>query len=89
MKSPTFVASAPTRADLSLNWVIRDASPKPVRQLSSHASSACSGTCDWRKSSERSGSTPAARYWAAVTRLRRRRASGSGATVRAWRSTTE
>ena len=30
--------------DLSLNWVIRLASPKPVRQPSIQASSACSGT---------------------------------------------
>jgi hypothetical protein len=27
---PTFVASAPYRADLSLNWVMRPASPNPV-----------------------------------------------------------
>ena len=35
--------SAPCLADLSLNCVIRPASPKPVWQLSTHASSACSG----------------------------------------------
>ena len=44
MNRPTLAASAPALADLSLNWTIRLASPNPVRQPSTQASSACSGT---------------------------------------------
>ena len=36
MNNPTEDWSAPPLADLSLNWVIRLASPKPVMQLSTH-----------------------------------------------------
>ena len=42
-------ASAPCFADLSLNWVMRRASPKPVMVFSTQASSACAGTCDCTK----------------------------------------
>lgn len=38
MKSPTLAESVPCFDALSLNCVILDASPKPVRQLSTHAS---------------------------------------------------
>ncbi|CPU64833.1 Uncharacterised protein [Mycobacteroides abscessus] len=89
VNSPTVVPSAPCFADLSLNWVMRPASPKPVWHDSTHDSSACCGTCDWTNSAERSGSTPPARYWAAVRRVRSRSRSGSGLTVSAWRSTTQ
>lgn len=88
MNRPTVVLSLPCRADLSLNWVIRAASPKPVRQFITQASSACSGTCDWRKRVQCSGSTPAPSSWATETRLFSRRAAGSCGTVIACRSTT-
>ena len=48
-------------AAFSLNWIIRSSQPIGVAQLSSHASSACSRTCDCTKILERSGSSPAAR----------------------------
>ena len=38
------VASLPSFCDLSLNCVIRDACPKPVKQPSTQASSAWAGT---------------------------------------------
>ena len=44
MNSPTVVASAPCFCDLSLNCVIRDACPKPVKQPSTQANSAWAGT---------------------------------------------
>ena len=44
MNSPTLAAPSPPLADLSLNWVIRRASPKPVRHCSTQPSWACSGT---------------------------------------------
>ena len=69
VKSPTVVASAPCLADLSLNCVMRLASPKPVMVLSTHASSACAGTCDCTKSVDRRGRRPAAMYCAAVRRV--------------------
>ena len=81
--------SAPCRADLSLNCVIRDASPKPVMQLSAQASWACSGTWDCTSRVERSGLMPAAMYWAAVTRVRWARAAGSCSAVMACRSATK
>ena len=67
MNRPTLDRSAPCLADLSLNWVIRLASPKPVMQPSTQASWACSGTCDWTNSVHRSGSSPTASSWAAPT----------------------
>ena len=89
VKSPTVVASAPCLADLSLNCVMRLASPKPVMVLSTQASSACAGTCDCTNRVDRSRSTPAARYWAAVRRTFACRAAGSCCTVIACRSTTQ
>lgn len=83
---PTPAASAPCLADLSLNWVIRMASPMPVMQVSTHASCACSGTWDWTNSVERSGSMPPAMNCAAATRVRSARAAGSCGTVMACRS---
>ena len=50
MNSPTLAWSEPCLWALSLNWVIRDASPKPVMQFRTQASWACSGTWDWTKS---------------------------------------
>ena len=44
MYSPTVTRSLPWRADLSLNWVIRPASPKPVRHSRTHASWVWPGT---------------------------------------------
>jgi hypothetical protein len=41
-EQPDLAWSAPPLADLSLNWVIRLASPNPVRQPSTQASSVCS-----------------------------------------------
>ena len=76
-------------ADLSLNWVIRFASPKPVMQPSTQLSSACSGTWLCTNRMHRSGSRPAAISWAAATRVRRRSAAGSYGTVIACRSTTQ
>ncbi len=87
MNSPTL--TLPPRADLSLNWVIRLASPKPVRQPSTQASWACSGRWLCRNTAERSGSTPAARYCAAVTRVRAVSSDGSCSTVMACRSATK
>ena len=43
MNSPTLAAPSPPLADLSLNWVIRRASPKPVRHCSTQPSWACAG----------------------------------------------
>ncbi|KEF07343.1 hypothetical protein DF17_10610 [Streptomyces rimosus] len=85
---PTLVRSAPCLADLSLNCVIRLASPKPVRQFMTQASWACSGTWLWTKSVQRSGSRPAASSWAAASRVFARSAVGSCGTVIACRSTT-
>jgi hypothetical protein len=89
VKSPTVVASVPCLADLSLNCVMRLASPKPVSVPSTHASSAWAGTWDCTKRVERSRSTPDARYWAAVRRTFACRAAGSCCTVIACRSTTQ
>ncbi len=63
------VRSAPCLADLSLNCVIRLASPKPVRQFITQASWACSGTWLCTKRVQRSGSSPAASSWAAASRV--------------------
>ena len=86
MNSPTLDLSVPPLALLSLNWVMRPASPKPVRQLKTQASCVCSGTWLWQNSADRSGSTPAARSCAADAWVRALRAAGSGCTVSAWRS---
>ena len=64
MNSPTEAWSAPPRADLSLNCVIRDASPKPVMHCITQPSWACSGTWLCTNRVETSGSTPAAMIWA-------------------------
>ncbi len=87
--SPRVVASAPCFCDLSLNWVMRLASPKPVSVLRIHASCVCADTCDCTKSVETAGSMPAAMYCAAVRRVLARSAAGSCGTVIAWRSTTQ
>ncbi len=86
---PTDAASAPWRCDLSLNCVIRLASPKPVIVFSTHASSACAGTCDCTNIVERSGSIPAAMYCAARVRVCCRSTFGSCGTVIACRSTMQ
>ncbi len=77
MNRPTLAESAPPLADLSLNWVIRLASPKPVMQPSTQFSSACSGTWLCTNRMHRSGSMPAAKSCAAATLVRRRSVSGS------------
>jgi hypothetical protein len=81
--------SAPCFEDLSLNWVIRLASPKPVMQLITQASWACSGTWLCTNSVHRSGSSPTASSWAALTRVRCRNCAGSWPAVIACRSTTK
>ena len=73
-------------ADLSLNWVIRRASPKPVRHCSTQPSWACAGIWLWTKIAERSGSMPIASSWAAARRVRSRSTFGSCSTVIACRS---
>ena len=70
------VASLPCFCDLSLNCVIRDACPKPVKQPSTQASSAWAGTWLCTKIVLRAGSMPSARYCAAVTSVRRRSVLG-------------
>lgn len=89
MNRPTVARSAPPFAVLSLNCVIRLASPIPVMQDITQASWACSGTCDWTNSVDRSGSIPAASSCAADRRVRSRSAFGSYSTVIACRSTTQ
>ncbi len=89
MNSPTLLRSEPPLALLSLNCVIRLASPKPVMQPSTHASWACSGAWLCTNTVLRAGSTPAARYCAAVRRVRWRSTSGATSTVMACRSTTQ
>jgi hypothetical protein len=89
VKSPTEADSAPWRADLSLNWVIRLASPKPVSVLSTQASSACAGTCDCTNSVDFDGSMPEAMYCAAVARVLARSSAGSCGEVIACMSTTQ
>ena len=79
----------PCRATLSLNCVMRLASPKPVIVFSTQASCACAGTCDCTNSVERSGSMPAAMYCATSERVWPRSVAGSCGTVMACRSTTE
>ena len=88
MNSPTLTFSA--RPDLSLNWVIRLASPNPVRQFSTQASSVCSGTWLCTNRVARVGSMPMPSSWAAASRVRLRMSSGAGnSTVIACRSTTQ
>ncbi len=89
MNRPTLACSAPPLADLSLNWVIRLASPNPVMQLSTQASSVCSATWLCTNTVHRSGSRPAANSCAAATLVRRRSSAGSCGTVIACRSTTQ
>ena len=86
MNSPTLAESDPPRADLSLNWVMRLASPKPVMPPRIQASCACSGTWLCTNSALRAGSTPAARSWAAAMYVRSRSWAGSYSTVMACRS---
>ena len=81
--------SPPCRAALSLNCVIRLASPNPVMQPSTHCSSACSGTCDWTNTVHRAGSNPNARSWATPLRVRAASVFGSCSTVSACRSGTK
>ena len=79
----------PCLAVLSLNCVIRLASPNPVMQPSTHSSCACSGTCDWTNTVHRAGSSPSARSWAAALRVRAASVFGSCSTVIACRSGTK
>ncbi len=88
MNRPTLALLTPPLADLSLNWVIRLASPKPVMQFITQPSCACSGTWLWMKSVQRSGSRPAASSCAAERRVFARRSFGSWGMVIACRSTT-
>ena len=71
MNSPTLVASAPKRADLSLNWVIRWAWPNPVMaRQHPHQLGVLGHRATGRKTVARAGSTPAAIIWAALRRER-------------------
>ena len=88
-EQPDAAGSPPWRPDLSLNWVIRLASPKPVMQPRTQASCVCAGTCDCRNSVLTSGSTPPARYCAAVDPRALPQLSGSCPMVIACRSTTQ
>ncbi len=76
MNRPTPAELSPYLADLSLNWVIRPASPMPVRHIRTQASSVCSRTWLCTKTVDRSGSRPTAKSWAAAILERRRSASG-------------
>ena len=76
MNSPTDAAPSPPLADLSLNCVIRRASPKPVRHCSTQPSWAWAGTWDCTKIAERSGSIPIASSCAAARRVRSRSSFG-------------
>jgi len=87
VNSPTLALNP--LAVLYLNWVMRLASPKAVMQLRIHMSCGCSGTWLCTNTGERTGSTPAAMYWAAVRRVRRRSSFGSVGTVQACRSATK
>ena len=89
MNSPTVAPPVPSRWLLSLNCVIRPASPKPVRHSSTHDSCRCSGTWLCTKRVLRDGSTPMASSWAAETRVFRRSSAGSCGNVIACRSTTQ
>ena len=73
----------------SFHWVIRLRSPQAVTALSSHASSVCSRTSDWRKRMHCAGSSPAAISIAVVSCTFARSASGSKSTVIACRSTMQ
>ena len=63
--------------------------PMRATQLKIHASCACSGSCDWLKRIERSGSMPAGMKPAASSRVARVSAAGSCQTVIACRSTMQ
>ena len=82
-------ALLPALADFSLNWIMRFSHPIGVPHCSSHASSAWAGTCDCAKTPDREGSTPAARYSAALALVAARRSLGSCGSVMACRSTTQ
>ena len=69
MNSPTLALSR-RRADLSLNCVIRLASPNPVRQLSTQASCGVLGHVALDEQRAALGSTPAASSCAHATRVR-------------------
>ena len=86
MNSPTLAAPSPPLADLSLNCVIRRASPKPVRHCSTQPSWAWAGTWLCTKIADRSGSMPIATSWAAARSVRSRSTRGSCSTVMACRS---
>ena len=77
MKRPTLAEPSPPLADLSLNWVIRRASPNPVRHCSTQPAWACAGTWLCTKIDDRFGSMPMARSWAAARRVRSRSSLGS------------
>src|SRR3546814_17133472 len=77
------------RSDLSLNWVIRDSSPKLAVHSMSQASRVCSGTWLCRNSVHAWGSSPHATRRAVSDTVRSRSAVGSWGSVRAWRSTTQ
>ena len=86
MNRPTLAAPSPDFADLSLNCVIRRASPKPVRHCSTHDSWACAGIWLCTKIADRAGSMPIASSWAAARSVRSRSTLGSCSTVMACRS---
>ena len=86
MNSPTDAAPSPALADLSLNWVIRRASPKPVRHWSTQESWAWAGIWLCTKIADRAGSMPIATSWAAARRVRSRSTLGSCSRVIACRS---
>jgi hypothetical protein len=64
VNSPTVARSVPDREVLSLNCVIREASPNPVMHCSSQDSWVCSGTWLCTKTVAFAGSIPAASSWA-------------------------
>ena len=86
MNRPTDAAPSPPLADLSLNCVIRRASPKPVRHCSTQDSWACAGIWLCTKIADRAGSMPMATSCATARRVRSRSTLGSCSTVMACRS---
>ena len=86
MNRPTLAAPSPDLDDLSLNWVIRRASPNPVRHWSTHDSCAWAGIWLCTKIAERFGSMPIASSCAAARKVRSRSTPGSCSTVIACRS---
>ena len=67
--------AAKPRAVLSLNEWHRSKSPMGVTVLKIHVSSVTEGTSDWRKNTEREGSSPQARKSTANSRTFARSAS--------------